>query len=199
MPEINLEVFQDTKRATHVSFVGMSGFGKTYAAEKFIAQLPKPVIILAADGDEVFDKYVQLPRLVDYPEWLRDKKSGNAVVVQGFLENPWQLFAYAESTSPCTIYIDEASLFVQTKMPKSLSNMLFVGRKKGQHVLWSAQRPQLVHSHLRAGTTHHVCFHLQDELSLSAMELSKDKRAIVEKLPPQHFILGKGMDSIFKK
>lgn len=197
MPQVDLEEYLDNRRATNVSFIGMSGSGKTYGAIAFIKQLPRPVLILQDGTDAQFDDFEQVPNVPKFLEWLKHGKT-NVVVATAYTKEIAEIwFKAASAVSPVTLYVDEAGLYVREKLPTSLAAMLFQGRRIGQHVIWSTQRPQLVHADLRSGTQYIFAFSMQDELSIKAATYVRKYDETIYNLPPEYFIQVKGGNKLF--
>lgn len=90
---------------------------------------------------------------------------------------------------PKVLVVDEAWLYQTTQgIPLELQTIVQSGRKRGLHLMTNLQEPNRLNSALRNGVSEMVCFRLQSDLAVEAVEGMGFKPEEVSNLAPLQFI-----------
>ncbi|MDE2102154.1 MAG: hypothetical protein KGL39_33215 [Patescibacteria group bacterium] len=181
-----------------ILIMGRRGCGKSFLAKRIQSIWPRRVIIdtLAEyknEGELVnnFDDFAE--SLVE----LKEKKQKKFVVVYQFnVESDSQQDEFNEILRLCyyfggiQVVIEEIQLHSNPHwIPKWLKNDLFVGRHKKLSLLFTSQRPGMVHKSIVSQCSHIFCGNLIDgnDINYVSTFLNQESRKLIN-LPDRRFL-----------
>lgn len=169
--------------------LGVPGSGKTVFAERMLRG-QKRVIIIDYQHDEAFDHYEIITSLSELRAATVSYNEFN-IVFRGKKDvDYYAAIDYITEVRNVVILLDELSVYAPVReTPESIKELFFRGRRKGQVLIWTAQRAYTVSLDVRSVTHTFVVFQTQEERDLRYLQIEKKDYTKLRKLRVGQYII----------
>ena len=174
----------------HIMFLGSTGSGKSYLAEKMLERVKRYFIF---DTQDIFDfdksKIVTKPseavkaiekninRIIYKPHRKYQTREINEIIINALLDSSTR-----KHKKPRVIYIDEIfHLGYERSFPSALPIGLAISRQRGLSFWISTQRPKLIPTNILSEVSYIFCFFLSKRLDIEylADNIRADKKQFI--------------------
>ena len=185
MPAINIPAY-----GKHVMFLGSTGSGKSYLAEKMLSKVKSYFIF---DTQDVFDfdnaKIVTKPseavkaiqknikRIIYKPHRKYQSREINEIIINELLDS-----SSKKHKKPRIIYIDEIfHLGYERSFPSALPIGMAISRQRALSFWISTQRPKLIPTNILSEASYIFCFFLSKRMDIEylADNIRADKKEFI--------------------